>query len=139
MSRFTGPLSIAFDDTGRKATLLEPLVWDVDEKGSGLSVTVPTGFTSDGATVPRILWWLMPAWGDKGTRAAILHDFILDRMKDLYPLPGLETRERADWQFYLALKALGVGEFRARILWGGVRAYSIYYERIGVYLKRLFA
>ncbi len=57
MTSFTGPLRLDFGDwgsgVGRIAILLEPLTWR--------GITVPTGFMTDGASVPRILWaWLPP-------------------------------------------------------------------------------
>jgi len=126
MSRFTSELIIRYydDNHGRQAVLLESLVWECDEKGSGLLVTVPFGFVSDGASVPRFLWWLMPAWGDRGTRAAILHDFIKEEMIAGRPIPGASTHWECDHQFYLALKALRVEEWRARLCYWGVLSAS---------------
>lgn len=130
MSKFTGPLRLDFGDwtdtgNGRIAILLEPLVWECDERGSGLTVTVPAGYMSDGASVPRILWPLLPPWGDRATRAAILHDFICGELDEGRALPGAETRPACDWQFYLALLALDVAEWRATICWLGVRLGSL--------------
>ncbi len=73
MSRFTGPLSVLYgeSDEGRGAVLLEPLIWECDERGSGLTVTIPALYPSDGASVPWFLWWFLPPWGDRSTRAAI--------------------------------------------------------------------
>jgi len=126
LSKFTGDISCRFMDDvdGRHAQLLEPLVWECDFKGSGLTVTVPAGFITDGASVPRLLWWLMPAWGDKGTRAAMVHDYLLDMMHLGQPVAGMDVREAIDWQFYLMLKALDVPEWRARVCYWGVAAYS---------------
>ena len=127
MSRFTGPLSVLYGESvdGRGAVLLEPLVWECDELGSGFTVTIPAGYMSDGASVPWFLWWFLPPWGDKATRAAILHDYLTGELELGRVWPGAETREACDRQFYLALLALGVSEWRATICWAVVRVCSI--------------
>lgn len=134
MSRFTGPLDVSFSDASY-AFLREDLVWEVGHEGSGVEIRVPAGFISDGATVPRLLWWLMPAWGDKGTRAAILHDWLLGQIP-LVPGPSYRAaRAHADRQFLESLLALDVEEWRARLCYYGVRAYGTYYGWIGIYLQ----
>jgi len=122
MSRFTGPLDVSFSDS-RYAFLREDLVWEVGHEGSGVEIRVPAGFISDGATVPRILWPIMPPWGDKGTRAAILHDYLLSILKPNDPEYAAK-RTDADRQFQLALLALGVNPVRALICWAGVHIFT---------------
>lgn len=130
MSRFTGPLRLDFSTSaeGNLATLLEPLVWECDELGSGLVVVIPAGFASDGATVPRLMWSLLPPWGDRATRAAILHDFLLDQLDRGAAVAGVITRSDADRQFRLALLALDVVPWRAWACWAAVRLYSTLYN-----------
>lgn len=122
--RLTGPLKLEFGDwgpdVGRVAILLEPLTWR--------GITVPAGFMTDGASVPRILWWFLPPWGDRATRAAIIHDFACDMLKAGTPVPGGETRAGCDGLFLAALLDLEVAPWRARLCWAGVRAYSIFVE-----------
>ena len=38
-------------------------------------ITIPEGFTFDGSSVPRFLWWLFPSYGDFFF-AALLHDYL---------------------------------------------------------------
>lgn len=38
-------------------------------------VTVPQGYLSDGASVPRMFWNIIPPWGDYG-QACVLHDYL---------------------------------------------------------------
>lgn len=125
MSRFTGPLKIEFLDDGRTALLLEPLHWECDEIGSDKPVIVPAGYRSDGASVPRFLWALMPPWGSRSTRAAVLHDFLCACLEKGRQWIGAETRKQCDRQYYLALRALGVPEDEARAAYRVVRLYSI--------------
>lgn len=122
MSKFTQSLRVEFSPTKyRYATLLEDLEWDVDEEGSGRKIRIPAGFTSDGVSSPKILWSFLPPWGHPSTRAALLHDYILDSMQD---------RDLADSQFYLALLATGSGKRISYVVWAIVRSYT-YYLKIG--------
>jgi hypothetical protein len=125
MSKFTGPLNVSFSDA-RSARLQEDLIWEADELGSGRIIVVPKGFTSDGASVPRLLWWFLPPWGDKSTRAAILHDYLRTMISRGTPVDGIERWAQADWQFFLALRALKVNVVKALLAWLGVRAYSVF-------------
>lgn len=134
MSRFTGPLAVLFYDAedsnlpnsiGRIAVLMQDLCWEMEYEGSDVVVTVPKGFVSDGASVPWFMWWLMPPWGDRATRAAILHDYLRTMISDHRPNQYASSWRMADRQFYLALRALGVGRIRAGLLWLGTRIYSL--------------
>ncbi len=91
--------------------VLGPLVWD-----DGDEITVPRGFITDLASVPRALRAL-PGLNPNGpSRAAgVLHDY-------LYCAHTLDTREAADALFRKALRSLGVGPVTARVYWLGVRA-----------------
>lgn len=117
MSRFTGPVRVEFQTArSRWVKLLENLIWDCDYEGSAVQVIIPAGFESDGVTSPRFLWSLLPPWGHPATRAALLHDHMISVG---YP------RAYCDRQFYLALRAIGVGPVLATVMWLGVRAFSM--------------
>lgn len=105
--------------SGRMAVLMAPLVWR--------DVTVPAGFISDGATVPRWLWWFLPAWGDQATPAAIIHDFLCDALDRGTPTAGATTRAECDRLFREALLDLGLAAWRAWLCWAGVRLFSVVY------------
>jgi hypothetical protein len=38
--------------------------------------TVPAGFVTDGASVPRAIWWLYPPLGGAYDEAAAIHDYL---------------------------------------------------------------
>lgn len=40
-------------------------------------VVVPANFLTDGATIPRWLWWVTPPWSMYG-QAAALHDYLIE-------------------------------------------------------------
>jgi hypothetical protein len=122
---FTGSLQLDFGDwqkAGRIAITLAPVSWS----DAGLAVAIPVGFMSDGASVPRLLWWFLPPWGDRATFAALLHDYLLDRLQGFEPGgPILLTRKECDGQFLAALLVLKVARWRAYLAWAGVRLHSI--------------
>jgi hypothetical protein len=89
---------------GRSATLLEPITWG--------DITVPAGFVTDFASVPRALWILIPPQG-RHSFAAVVHDW-------LYQSQQL-TRREADRLFRLSLRATGSGNCKAWAMYLGVR------------------
>jgi hypothetical protein len=77
-------------------------------------LTVPAGFVTDFASVPRIPI-IFDVLGDKGQAAATLHDWLYAK-----PHP-LETRERADEVLKEALIAQGMDDAEASLMFLGVR------------------
>lgn len=118
---FVGRLLLDFGDwgptMGRIAILAAPITWR--------GITVPAGTMSDGATVPRPLWWFLPPWGDPATIAAILHDYLCDCLDNGTPAPGANSRMDCDRLFRDALFDIGIPAWRAWACWCGVRLYSL--------------
>jgi len=54
-----------------------------------LGVSVPAGYTTNGADVPRWLWWFVPPFKPKYLPAVIVHDYYCD----------LEEYSKADYVF----------------------------------------
>lgn len=77
MSSFTDPLVITPDEEGRYRTE-RPFSFDLGVKGSRLTITVPEGFETDLASVPRWLWWLIAPHDPQYAAAAVLHDYLCD-------------------------------------------------------------
>jgi hypothetical protein len=103
---FTGALRVEFGDwgpdVGRMARLLGPVEWSC----GAVQVVVPAGTMTDGASVPRPLWWFLPPWGDEATLPAVLHDYLCEQLDLGCPVAGCETRAACDWQFLDALPRL---------------------------------
>ena len=78
--------------------------------------TVPAGFTTDFASVPRPVIWLIPKYGDYAP-AAILHDYLCAN-------PDLLCRRDADGLFRRTLREVGVSLVRRWMMWAAVRAGS---------------
>ena len=96
------------DEMGNVYTLREPIFYR--------ELTVPVGFRSDGASVPRFFWRLVFPPGDaQALRAAFLHDWIYRTHPEGW------DRKKADDLFYDVLVADGVPKWRAYLAWSGVR------------------
>lgn len=95
-------------------SLLSPLVFVSDVLGS--TVTVPSGFITDFASVPRLPVAYLLA-GDCGHAAAVVHDWLYTSHK-VGDKPV--KRDMADAVFREALQA-GGETWRAWLMWAGVR------------------
>lgn len=92
-------------------TVVEPFIYDSDVLHA--RITVPVGFETDLASVPRLpVVYLLT--GATGNEAAVIHDY-------LYTMQPC-TRAQADEVFYEALLAAGAPRWRAWLMWAGVRA-----------------
>jgi hypothetical protein len=88
-------------------------------------VTVPKGFQTDGASVPRMFWSIFPPWGIYG-QAAIVHDYLcVSRKLTSYgqePIRLLMQKEIDDI-FYAAMKVAGTPIWKRAIIYGAVRLF----------------
>ena len=78
-------------------------------------ITIPLGFLTDFASVPRIFWCIFPPDGEY-TQAAVVHDYIYS--KQLY------TRKKCDSIFIEAMGVLGVSLWKRRIMYRAVRMFG---------------
>ncbi len=105
--------------TGIKAVIILPegkydrtlylLLEDFEFSG----VTVPKGFITDGATIPRIFWPILPPV-HRYFPAAVVHDYLLTQV----------SRDEADEEFNICLKELNISTFRRLAMYGAVRLYA---------------
>lgn len=87
-------------------------------------ITIPQGYLTDGASVPRVLWGICPKW-DRSHRAVILHDYlceygvvVVNGKRTIY------TRQQTDILFLHALKFEGLTKFRYSLMYAAVRAHA---------------
>jgi hypothetical protein len=93
--------------------LLAPLTYRYGD-APGATLTAPSGFISDGASIPRLLWvWPGHPLEGEFLRASVLHDWMYRT--------GEASRAQADRLFFEALQADGVSPVRARVMYAGVR------------------
>lgn len=80
-------------------------------------ITVPAGFLTDGASVPRIFWNIFSPFGSYFP-AALIHDYLYSKAS--YP-SWVISRADSDEIFLAAMKDVGVGWFTRRIIYRAVR------------------
>lgn len=124
-------------------SLLAPLIWTGTR---GDTFTVPVGFTTDFATVPRFLHWLVSPYGAY-TRAAVLHDWLLVELAQwtdarkfadaanghlVEPIamaePPANSRD-TDGIFRRVMEDLGVPWSKRWAMWTAVRWASLFNSR----------
>lgn len=139
MSGFTGHLGLQLienadgdplltDDGRCQWAVAIPLSYDVGAEGSGETITVPAGATTDLGSTPQISWSLGFSPDSAGAKAFVIHD-LLYRTKGTCVLNGVcyrtralpYTRAEADGILREALAVLGVSAFRRGVMWAAVR------------------
>jgi hypothetical protein len=108
-SEFASPLLVQVD-MGLPVKLCAPLIYRSAKLSR--SITVPEGFVTDFASVPRVLWNILPPLASY-TRAAVVHDF-------LYVHNGM-SRGDADAVLLEAMEITGVSRPTRMSIYLGVR------------------
>lgn len=109
MSKFITELETR-DIDDNKVVLLSDLVYESDLLKT--TITVPKGFISDKASVPRVPIAYM-AFGDRAHRESVVHDLIYKE--------GKIPRRKADAIFLEAMKARNKKWWIRSCMWLGVR------------------
>jgi hypothetical protein len=112
--RFCCQLDVRVDADGEDRELLVDLAYISDVLGT--VIVVPKGFRTDYASVPRILWSILPPSG-KYTKAAVVHDYLC--------VTKICPRDKADKVFLEAMEDLGVSPVVRHIMYAGVRVGSL--------------
>ena len=79
--------------------------------------TVPRGFVTDLASIPRFFWRVIPPFGLHST-PSIIHDYLYRRQPD-----GV-SRKEADEVFLDAMQAYGVPKLRRDVMYRTVRMFG---------------
>ena len=102
------PLDHMMPPYERFATLMLPVVWLDDE--TGLTHTAHAGMITDGASVPRMFWRLIPPFRSHYLAAAMIHDHYCYKAMTMPPGDDREfVRREADAQFARMCGDLGAG------------------------------
>ncbi|PAF52015.1 hypothetical protein BKH44_04885 [Helicobacter sp. 13S00477-4] len=92
-------------------------------------ICIPKGYVSDGASIPKIFWFILSPFEDYA-KCAILHDYLCD----LYHL-GLGSRKEADDIFLESMQEIGIKKSTTLTLYAFVRLYAIFrYNPISIKL-----
>ena len=129
MESFTAPLDIRYDAQASKILgadhwrVITSFRYYLGSKYSEQWVTVPAGYLTDGASVPQLLWNLIPPWGSYG-QAAVVHDLLCEYLAIVVAGELVSiTRERCDEIFYESMGVLGVPKWKRWVIYRGVSAY----------------
>jgi len=81
---------------------------------SGEVITIPAGSPTDGASIPRILWWALPPFGVYWL-PAVLHDYLYrETLKcraacDAILLEAMQFRQVPEWKKFLIYRGVRIG------------------------------
>lgn len=112
--QFEGELTLSPTPDGKRWVLQQPFSYETD---GGALINVPARFSTDLASVPRVLWPLLPPFG-KYTKAAVLHDWLYSEHRLHH---GHCSRAYCDAVLLEAMCDLGVGKVTRNVVWLGVR------------------
>lgn len=87
------------------------------------TITVPAGFESDGATVPRLAWVFYPPSGAL-LLPALVHDLLYTLLAAGTPHPLAPTRAAADAILRQAAIDVAIPPADAWVIWAAVRAFG---------------
>ncbi len=97
--------------------------YDLGEEGSGDVISVSPGFETDFASIPRVLWWLLPKWGKYGN-AAVIHDYLYSGGSLMAKGTALVSMDRklADYILLEAMEVMNTPRWQKYLIYAGVRA-----------------
>jgi hypothetical protein len=78
-------------------------------------ISVPRGYVTDLASVPRALWTIFPPHG-RYAKAAIIHDYLYSN--------AIISKQWADNVFYEAMGVLNVPKWRKTVMYWAVRLFG---------------
>lgn len=119
MSSFTEPLIIRF--LGNEYETEREMKYYF-EYSDGDFIIIPSGFKTDLISIPRVFWSIFGHPAEYYAQAAVLHDYMIFLCKS----QGTYSRKFADQTFKNALEILNVPKWKKIIMYGIVRAFSIY-------------
>ncbi|MGH8437116.1 MAG: DUF1353 domain-containing protein [Pseudomonas sp.] len=128
---FTAPLDVRYDAEASRALgadhwrVTQPFRFYVGSEDSGEWVNVPAGYLTDGASVPQVLWSLIPPWGAYG-QAAVVHDLVCEYLSiTVDGQPHAVTRAECDAILLEAMAVLGVPVLKRQAIYQAVSLYRV--------------
>lgn len=137
-TRFSAKEQLRFNKAA--SVLYGKSIWDtlpgfryyIGSEGSNEYVDVETGFLTDGATIPRFLWWLLPPI-DEYSQATTLHDKLCRTYTITRVVNGIATevkisRKRIDEILKEAMEVLEVTPWKKEAIILGVNTYRVLFN-----------
>lgn len=104
-----------------KPILLSPEKHDrftVRQKITYKDIVVPVGFVTNGADIPRLMWWYVPPNKTDILPAVVVHDYMCSIAKTK------KEFEKADLYFSMILEELKISKIKKMYLLQGVKFYT---------------
>lgn len=134
-TRFSAEEQLRYDKNA--SVLNNKDLWDtipgfryyIGEENSTRYVDVETNFMTDGATIPRWLWWLLPPIGEY-TQCTTLHDklcttYYIIQVVNGTPTRVKVTRKQIDAILKESMDVLQVTPWKKTVIMAGVTAYRM--------------
>ncbi len=93
------------------------LVQDFTETTKYGTFTVPKGYVTDLASVPRLFWFVLPPFG-RYSQAAVIHDYIYNTCDDKHEV------------FYDLMLKYKTAKWKAKVMYVAVVVWGWIHERI---------
>lgn len=116
--KFLDPLELEYMD-GRRWKLTKAFDYRLGQPLGAEYVRVPAGFVTDFASIPKILWNVLPPTGPYG-KAAVIHDWLYQRQA-IMPTLRLCDQAEADRVLLEAMGVLDVSYVARLTIYAGVR------------------
>lgn len=84
-------------------------------------VEINKGYQTNGANIPRVFWSIYPPNSPEYLSAVVIHDYLCD--KAYKNDKNYEDFILADNIFFIALKELGVSNFKSALFYNSCRFY----------------
>jgi len=97
--------------------LLEPFEYHVGTYPSNEIISVPIGFKTDFASIPKIFWSILPPVGKYG-KAAVIHDWCY--------WANCYNKKQSDKIFLEGMKVLKVNKWKQIIIYNAVRMFGYF-------------
>lgn len=117
MSEFTTELIVEQIGETQYYILLEGFEYHVGEYPSDEIITVPKGFITDFASVPKCFHWIIPPRGRYG-KAAVIHDYCY--------FSACYSKLRSDQIFLEGMEVLNVPKWKRNIMYYAVVFFGWY-------------
>lgn len=134
-TRFSAEEQLRYDKTA--SVLNNKDLWDtipgfryyIGEENSTRYVDVETNFKTDGATIPRWLWWLLPPIGEY-TQCTTLHDklcttYYIIQVVNGKPIQVKVTRKQIDAILKESMDVLNVTPWKKKLIMAGVNLHRL--------------
>jgi hypothetical protein len=112
MSSFTEKLLVSPLSDGKRWVIRKEFSFYVGKEEDNDIVTVPPGFITDFASIPKAFWSIAPKWGKYGN-AAVIHDYLYASKE--------RSRKKSDKIFLEGMMVLNVPTWKRYAMYYAVR------------------